>query len=145
MIGTDKGYRGNKIFGWEREVLDVETVRKVVEAWHIKCQIEDLKEKLEAIQSELIAQHGSGVSLVIPGLCRAILLARQTVKITDPKCLEQVLGAAKYMCLVREKVTYHAEDRLVEMAQDPSEPLAPAISACLSISQSNVVTWRAER
>jgi hypothetical protein len=138
-------YQGIKIHGLGREILDAETVRKVVEAWRIKCQIEDLKEKLEAIQLELIAQHGSGVSLVIPGVCRAILLARQTVKITDPKRLEQVLGAARYLCLVREKVTYHPEDRLVEMAQDPSEPLAPAISACLSISQSNVVTWRAER
>jgi hypothetical protein len=137
-------YQGIKIHGLGKEQLDAETARKVVEAWRIKCQIDDLKEKLEALQSELIAQHGSGVALVVPGACRAILLSRQSATITDPKRLEQVLGAAKYLCLVREKVTYHAEDRLVEMAQNPSEPLAKAISECISISQSNVVTWLAQ-
>jgi hypothetical protein len=135
---------GVKIVDGEEIPLDAATIRKVMEGWELKKLIDDAKARLDAINAKLIEAHGTGCALVVTGICRASLAARQTVKIVDPERLEAVLGGL-YPDLVKEKVSYQAQDKLVEMACDGDEPLAPAIAACLAISQSESVTWRAER
>jgi len=135
---------GVKIVDGVETALDAATIRKVMEGWEVKKKADALKEQLDAINAELIEAHGTGCALVVTGICRASLASRQTVKIADAERLEAVLGG-RYPDLVKEKVSYQADDKLVEMACDGDEPLQPAIAACLCISQSESVTWRAER
>jgi len=136
---------GVKIIDGEKEVaLDAASIRKVMEGWEVKRLIDDAKARLDAINAELIEAHGTGVALVVTGICRASLASRQTVKIADPERLEAVLGG-RYLDLVKEKVSYQAEERLIEMACDADDPLQPAIAACLAITDGQSVTWRAER
>jgi hypothetical protein len=135
---------GVKIVEGGEMPLDAATIRLVMEGWEVKRIIDDAKKRLDEINAKLIDAHGTGCALVVTGICRASLAARQTVKVTDPERLEAVLGW-RYIDLVSINVSYKAEDKLVEMACDADEPLQPAIAACLSISDGQAVTWRAER
>ena len=135
---------GVKVVDGVEVAMDAADVRKVMEGWEIKRLIDDAQTQLDAINADLIAAHGTGCALVVTGICRASLSARQTVKIVDAGRLEKVLGG-RYLDLMIEKVSYQAEDKLVEMACDGDEPLQPAIAACLAINQGEAVTWRAER
>lgn len=136
---------GVKIVDGKDEVaLDAATIRKVMEGWEVKRIMDEARARLDAINAELIAAHGVDCALVVTGICRASLARRQTVKVADAKRLEAVLGG-RYLDLVREKVSYQAEPKLIEMAVDADDPLQPAIAACLTISSSDSVTWRAER
>ncbi len=135
---------GVKIVDCHEMPLDAASIRKVMEGWEVKRIMEEAKARLEAIQAELVAAHGTGCALVVTGVCRASLAARSQVRITDPERLEAVLGG-RYLDLVREQVTYKAEEKLIEMAVDADDPLQPSIAACLSIGEVNTVSWRAER
>jgi len=135
---------GVKIVDGGEIPLDAATIRKVMEGWEVKKLIDDAKARLDSINAELIESHGICCALVVTGICRVSLAARQTVKIADAKRLEAVLGG-RYLDLVKEKVSYQAEDKLVEMAVDADDPLQPAIAACIDIGVSTSVTWRAER
>jgi len=135
---------GVKVVDGNEVAMDAADIRKVMEGWEIKRLIDDAQTQLDAINADLIAAHGTGCALVVTGICRASLAARQMVKIVDAGRLEQVLGG-RYLDLVREDVTYKAEKKLVEMACDGDEPLQPAIAACLAINYGEAVTWRAER
>lgn len=135
---------GVRIIDGKETPLDAATIRKVMEGWEVKRIMDEAKARLDAINAELIDAHGTGVALVVTGICRAILANRQTVKVIDAKRLEAVLGG-RYPDMVREEVSYKAEPRLVEMAMDADDPLQPAIAACLTVGESTSVTWRAER
>lgn len=135
---------GVKIVGGQEVPLDAPSIRKVMEGWRIKQMIDEAQEQLRQINAWLFEAHGAGCALVVTGICRASLAERQTVRVTDPGRLEAVLGA-RMADLVSARVSYTATDRLVEMASDGDEPLQPAIAACLTVSESPVVSWRAER
>lgn len=135
---------GVKIVNGAELPLDASSIRLVMEGWALKKQMDEAKARLDAINAELLAAHGTGCALVVTGICRASLASRQTVKVTDPARLEAVLGA-RMLDLVKEKVTWTASDKLVEMATNADEPLQPAIAACLSLSEGRSVTWRAEK
>lgn len=135
---------GVKIVDGQEQPLDAATIRMLMEGWDIKRTIDDAKARLDEINAQLIKSHGTGCALVVTGICRASLASRQTVKVTDPARLEAVLGA-RMLDLVKEKVTWTASDKLVEMATNADEPLQPAIAACLSLSEGRSVTWRAEK
>lgn len=136
---------GVKIIDGKEEVaLDAKTIRLVMEGWEVKRIIDEAKQRLEAINAALIEAHGTGCALVVTGICRASLASRQTIKVTDPDRLEDVLGA-RMLDLVDTRVIYTASDKLVEMATNADDPLQPAIAACLTISDGQSVTWRAEK
>lgn len=135
---------GVKIVDGGETALDAATIRLVLDGWEVKRIIDEAKAKLDEINAKLIEAHGTGCALVVTGICRASLAARQTVKVTDPERLEAVLGG-RYLDLVAESVSYKAQDKLVDMACDADEPLQPAIASCLTITDGQSVTWRAER
>ncbi len=135
---------GVKIVDGQEQPLDAATIHILMEGWNIKRTIDDAKARLDEINAQLIKSHGTGCALVVTGICRASLAARQTVKVADPDRLEAVLGD-RFDDLVSESVSYKAEQKLIEMASDADDPLQPAIAACLSITESQAVTWRAER
>ncbi len=135
---------GVKIVNGAELPLDASSIRLVMEGWALKKQMDEAKARLDVINAELLAAHGTGYALVVTGICRASLASRRTVKVTDPARLEAVLGA-RLLDMVKEKVTWTASDKLVEMATNADEPLQPAIAACLSLSEVRSVTWRAEK
>lgn len=135
---------GVKIVDGNEQPLDAASIRQVMEGWEVKRQMEALKEKLEAINAGLIEAHGTGVALVVTGICRASLATRETVKVADAEKLKGVLGF-RFTDLVKTEVAYKATERLVEMSCDGDEPLAPSLRACLAVGKSESVTWRAEK
>lgn len=112
--------------------------------WAIKTQLADLEARLDQINKELLKELGTGQAVTIPGLARATLVERLQVKITDPQALQAALGD-RYPDLVRERISYAAEPRLLELATAGDEPLRTMIQAALSVTSSTSVIWRAEK
>jgi hypothetical protein len=135
---------GVKLVDGEQQPLDAASIRLVMKGWEVKKQADALKEALDEINAQLIEAHGTGCALVVTGICRASLAARESVKIVDAERLKAVLGF-RFTDFVKTEVSYKPEAKLIEMACDGDEPLQPAIGACLSIGKSESVTWRAER
>jgi hypothetical protein len=135
---------GVKLVDGEQQPLDAASIRLVMKGWEVKKQLDSLKEALDEINAQLIEAHGTGCALVVTGICRASLAARESVKIVDAERLKAVLGF-RFTDLVKTEVSYKPEAKLIEMACDGDEPLQPAIGACLSIGKSESVTWRAEK
>lgn len=128
----------------EVRALDARTIRVICQGWNLKQQIERLQSQLNEVNAQLMTQFDQNANLVLPGLCRASIAEREAVKITDANKLRGVLYE-RFSDLVRETVQYKPEPKLVEMAVDADEPLAPAIRACLAVSKAASVTWRAEK
>ncbi|MDW8399833.1 MAG: hypothetical protein RMK90_14865 [Acetobacteraceae bacterium] len=135
---------GRVLRAGESTALDAASVRLLLEGWALKGQIEALEAQLRAVNERLIEAHGAGATLIATGVCRATITARESVSIEDAERLKGVLGF-RFSDLVRTQVSYKPEGRLLEMAADGDEPLAPAIRACLKVGESVSVTWRAER
>ncbi len=130
--------------GGEVVPLDAASVRLVMQGWGIKRQIDELEAQLKAINAQLIEAHGAGASLIVHGVCRASIAEREAVRIKDAERLKAVLGF-RFTDLVKTEIAYKPEGRLVEMAADGDEPLAPSIRECLTVGKSASVTWRAEK
>jgi hypothetical protein len=135
---------GVKIVDGGQTPLDAASIRLVMKGWEVKKQLDSLKKQLDEINGQLIEAHGAGCALLVTGICRASLAARESVKIVDAERLKAVLGF-RFTDLVKTEVSYKPEEKLIEMACDGDEPLQPAIGACLSIAKSESVTWRAEK
>jgi hypothetical protein len=123
--------------------LEGKAVRRVLQGWALRQQIEALEADLKALNAEIEQEYGAGAVLIVNGVCRATVVERETVKVLDSERLGAVLGE-RFDDLVKTNVTYKAEPRLVEMAASGDEPLAPALRECLGVSSSVAVTWRAE-
>lgn len=124
-------------------VLDSASVRRLMDGWRLKRAIDEAQERLDGLHADLLAAHGPGCALIITGLCRASTASRQTVKVADIDRLAGVLGD-RLDDLVRTQVKLVASDALIEMASDADHPLAPSLRACLTVSRSESVSWRAE-
>lgn len=124
--------------------LDAESIRQVVRGFELKCEIEERQRELEAINGRLVASFGDGANLIVPGVCRASIAERRTVRVEDAGRLQAVLGE-RYPHLVRIVTAVKPDQKLVEMATDADHPLAAALRECLSVNRSSIVTWRAEK
>lgn len=130
------------------EVIDRETgeamaadgalVRLAMQGFELVKQIDALEVRLKTIKDDLAEKLGAGRSLIVPGVCRVSVEAREAVSISDPDRLRLVLGD-RFDNLVRAVMTYKPEPRLIEMACDGDEPLQPSIGACLKIGKSTFV------
>jgi hypothetical protein len=116
----------------------------ILVGWEAKQTLDVAKKAMDAANEAIMRALDGPASVVIPGVCRASYSVRQTVKITDPERLGAVLGV-RFDDLVKTSTNHKPEERLVEMASDGDEPLQPAIAACLAVSESESVTWRAEK
>lgn len=123
--------------------LDPDTARLLAEGWRLKTEIEAAEQRLKEVNAALLARHGAGAVCVLDGVCRATTATRQTVTVADPDRLRAVLGE-RFDDLVRSTTTWRPEGRLIAMAADADEPLAPALRACLELREAETVTWRAE-
>lgn len=124
-----------------------ELVAAVLAGWAAKQAKDDATADLDGCNvslMEMMSDAGHGGAIVVPGVCRATLVHREAVKITDAERLQALLGP-RWRDLVTESVNYKAEARLIDMATDGDEPMQPAIAACLEIKESDAVMWRAEK
>lgn len=135
---------GIKVKGDDRLDLDENSKQLLECGWALRLQIEKLQAQLDEINEALLEGHGPGCTLMIPGLCRASLAERRLPKIIAADKLRAILGG-RFDDLVREEVSYKAEGKLLAMAADGDEPLAPALRECISYAVSQAVTWRAEK
>ena len=133
-----------KIAGDENWPIDQGSAQLLERGWALKTKIEALQIELDAVNAALLEAHGTGCALVIAGACRASLSERRLPRIVEQDKLRALLGG-RFDDLVREEVSYKAERRLLDMAADGDEPLAPALRECISYAVSQTVTWRAEK
>jgi hypothetical protein len=124
--------------------LDAATIRLMLKGWEIVKQIDSLMEALDEINRRLIEAHGDGCELAVTDVCRVIIDASESAKITDVERLKAVLGP-RFADLVKAEACYRPEQKLIEMACDGDEPLQPAIRECISIVKSEDVTWKGAR
>lgn len=135
---------GDDIVGRDESPAPAGLTRAVLDAWQAKIAADDAKKVYDAAQERVIDLLSSPCSIVVAGVCRAIYSVRQTVKINDPERLAAVLGE-RYADLVAETLSHKAEPRLLEMSTDGDEPLQPAIAACLTVRESESLSFRAEK
>jgi hypothetical protein len=84
---------------------------------------------------------GVDVSLVLPGECRIPIAERETVKVSDPERLRQVLGG-RFEDLVEASVSYRPTPKLLAIARDAGHPLAAIVSELLAVSTTQTVSYR---
>lgn len=135
---------GDDIVGRDEARAPGALTRAVLAAWEAKIAADDAQTIFEAARDRVIDLLSEPSSVVIPGVCRVAYSVRKTVKIADPKRLAAVLGE-RYGALVSETVSYRVEPRLVEMSADGDDPLQPSIAACLRVTESEALSFRAEK
>ena len=106
-------------------------------AYAISCRQDKLKKELDGIKDQLKTELGTGVSVVINGLCRATLVTSPRVSITDPEKLEKLLGV-EFETLVKAK--YSKTDALLERAEQDVK-----INNCLKTVNSTALRLTAEK
>lgn len=121
-----------------------EQVAAVLAGWSAKQDADDARAELDLCNTAIIEQLGEPCSLIIPGLCRASYSVRESVKVSDPAKLDALLGD-RFGDLVNTTISYKPAPKLLEMATDGDDPLQPAIANCLTSSNSESITWRAEK
>lgn len=112
--------------------------------WAAKCDMDAAKKRLDAANDEITLALGHPCAVVIPGVCRATYVVRESVKIIDPAKLEGLLGS-RMLDLVDESISYKASDKLLEMATDGDNPMGPSLRALLKVTESSAITYRAEK
>lgn len=131
--------------GGERvEAVAAALVRQAVRAWVLVKRVDELEEELKALKEELAQALGTGVSLVVPGVCRVSVAATSSVTVADAQNLRDLLGE-RFADLVTESVSYKPTEQLIEMSADGDDPMAPAYRALLKVRQGRTVRITAEK
>ena len=120
----------------------IDLVRKALRAWELSREIAVLDEELSALEKDLAVIEG--MSLVVPGVCRVSVARTSSVSIADAEKLRQLLGD-RWADLVVETVSYKPTDRLVEIASDADDPMAPAYRELLKVRTGVAVRLLAEK
>jgi len=128
----------------EVHLPEPQLVHLVMKAWELHKTIAEHEALLGPLKVELGQKLPSGHSLVVKGVCRVVVSEIERVSIGDPEMLVSVLGD-RFTDLVKTEKTYKPSPRLVEMACDGDEPLAPSIRACLRLGKSSSVKLLAEK
>lgn len=105
----------------------------------IKDMMDELKADLEAINAQILAEvprwmEGTGTLHIIVDKVDCTVTLRDGVTIGDVDQLRTVLGN-RFDDLVKAKVSYAPEAKLVAMATDGDEPLQRDIAGCLKIQE----------
>lgn len=119
-------------------------VREAMRAWSLVLQIDALEDELKGIKAQLAQDIGAGHSLVVPAVCRVSVSATSSVSIADADKLRALLGD-RWSDLVTEAVSYKPSEKLLDMAADGDDPMAPAYRALLRVRSSTTVRILAEK
>ena len=114
----------------------------------LKNEIDGLKDKLEEVNAKILAEvprwmDGNGtLHIVIAGVDCTVSL-RDSVAIADVGALRELLGD-RFPDLVKEKVNFTPEAKLVAIATDGDHPLARDVASCLRIQEAKAsVSYKA--
>lgn len=118
-------------------------VSTALQAWALKKQIAELEAQLEPLNATL-TKALQDASLVIAGVCRAIVASSTRVTVADAEKLRAVLGE-RYDDLVETRETARPLDKLLEIASDGDHPLQASVNACLKVGKSTSVRMVAEK
>jgi len=119
-------------------------VREAIRAWGLMRRIEELEAEFREVKEALAQGLGTGVSLVVTGVCRVSVASSTTVSVADVDKLRALLGE-RFNDLVTETVSYKPTEQLIEMSADGDDPMAPAYREVLKLRQSRVVRITAEK
>ena len=119
-------------------------VREAMRAWGLARRIDELKAEFEEVKEALAQGLGTGVSLVLTGVCRVSVASTTSVTVGDVDKLRALLGD-RFDDLVTETVSYKPTEQLIEMSADGDDPMSPAYRALLKVRQSRVVRITAEK
>ena len=128
----------------ERAEALPDLVQLAVRAWWFVRRIDDLEQELGEMKRELASAIGVGHSLVVPNVCRVSVSSTRTVGVTDAEKLRALLGD-RWSDLVTETVSVKPNEKLIEMAVDGDDPMAPAYRALLRVRSSTTVRITAEK
>jgi len=124
----------------ESRAADSRTTKLVRRGWNLRAQIQILEEECEQIDRQLLANHGTGVVLILPGTCHVTLARADLVTIADPAGLKTVLGE-DFDTLVMS--THKPSLRLLDLAGQADDPRAAEIRPLLRLSSGPAATWAA--
>lgn len=119
-------------------------VREAMRAWGLARRIEELEAEFKEVKEALAQGLGTGVSLVVTGVCRVSVASTTSVTVGDVDKLRALLGD-RFDDLVTETVSYKPTEQLIEMSADGDDPMSPAYRALLKVRQSRVVRITAEK
>ncbi len=128
----------------ELRPLDRSTLKLMLKGWDIKKKIDDLEAELKGINAHFIEGYGAPASLIIPGVCRIAVAARESVKIKDEQALMALLGD-RFADLVNTSTKYSPTDKLQDIASSADDPLSKPLRKLLTVGKTETVTWRAEK
>ena len=118
------------------------------QGWEAKKQIADGQAKLKSINGYFEELIGPGKTIVLDGACSATIASAERAKIHDGGLLKKLLGPALFGKLV--KTSYTAGADLRKQMADGSLKLAKnadpeQLDQAVELSESTVITWRAEK
>jgi hypothetical protein len=96
----------------------------------VKTKLDEINAKIFDGVSDQLGDAGT-IHVLSEGVCASVAL-REKVDISDPEALEAALGE-RFPDLVKVKVSYAPEKKLVEIALDPSDPLAESVRGALTV------------
>lgn len=117
---------------------DIRLSKLVLDGYELKRQADAIQERLRAVNAQIaelasdLYMDDTGTLHVIVRDCDCSVTLRDVINIIDDKRLRDVLGQ-RWHDLVREKVTYIPEHKLVEIALDADNPINDDIRGCLNV------------
>ena len=112
--------------------------RLVNDGLDLKRNLDLIKQSLDAINAQIadaVADHFGddlGTVHVLAGYIDCAITKKDSVQITDGEALQKVLGK-RFYDLVRVKMSYAPERRLVDIAVDGDDPLSKKVARYLAI------------
>lgn len=114
----------------------------------IKSMMDELKAELDEVNAQILAEvprwmEGTGTLHILADGVDCTVSLRDAVAIADVGTLRELLGD-RFPDLVKEKVAYTPEAKLVSMATDGDSKLQREVAACLRIQEAKAsVTYKA--
>lgn len=128
---------GHIRLGAARIDADSNILALVEEGWSVKQKLDAAKDRLHQINEKITLLclpmfDGAGVMHIVTSKAVCSITRKDRVEIADLEALRRILGR-RFPDLVRERVSYAPERKLIALAEDDHAPLAQEIRTCLSV------------
>jgi len=126
---------GRQIFTGSAVLADL-----VVKGFDLKKQMEQIKKQLAEVNDKVVREvssewlDGTGTVSLSAGDAMCTVSVRDSVEIGDAKLLQRILGD-RFVDLVRTRVTFRPERKLIQMALNADEEMTPQIRKCLCVKE----------
>lgn len=124
----------------ELRPLDRSTLKLMLKGWDIKKKIDALEKDLKDINDHFVQGYGAPTSLIMAGVCRVKVQARERVGIKDVTALQALLGA-EFDDLVKTSLCHTPTQALQDMSSSADEPLAQPLRKLLTVGYAETISW----